>query len=694
MPPQEPSLIVRLLSKYDYPTKFVFISILFAFSIIVSNYFMVRSQYEKIEFAQTELLGARYETNLRKLLETVIKHQIYSIKGESKEPTLRTELNGIQQEASSNFTNIKILDADLEDKLNTSATDFQQRGKAFLRPAELEAKWNDLVKETNDLKAEHNAAIHDRILNDIVGLIRYISDFSNLYLDPFMDSTYLADANFIIIPNVQVLIPKMLIQLENIVHSGATTLSLEDRFVITSIVALLEYYRDEAREGIEKVILEEKGQETNIDIESKIKDPFYQYLTNLNDLIAFVKKNYLLTDKIENHQSELIAISTRTVSAGFNLWDAANDLIVRLLDKRIAEYRRELFMALLISFLCALVGFTLGYMVMKEISRPLLRLLTAAKQLAGGDLSVQIPVTVEDEVGQVGLAFNQMVDALHELIGRLQWTGIQLTTSTTEISAAAKEQEATVVEQEATTKQIAVTAKEISATAKDFAMTMNNISNTAEQTSALASMVKSGLVKMEGAMRQMVDASSNIAAKLAILNEKAGNITTVITTITKVADQTNLLSLNAAIEAEKAGEHGRSFAVIAREIRRLADQTANATLDIEKMVNEIVSAVSAGVMGVDKFSEEIHSGVNQVSVISDQLGKIIEQVQEVTESFESVNQGMQAQSIGAEQINESITQLSGAAQQTTASIRQFHNAIDQLNNAAQEMQTAVSKIKR
>lgn len=694
MPTQEPSLIVRLLSKYDYPTKFVFISILFIFSILVSNYFMVTTQYDKINFAETELLGARYEANLRKLLETIIKHQLYSIKGEANEPAVRTELASIQQEASSNFTNIKVLDADLEEKLNTSASDFQQRGKAYLRPAELEAKWNDLVKEANELKGEHTSVVHERILNDIVGLIRYISDFSNLYLDPFMDSTYLADANFLIIPNIQVLIPKLLIRIDTITRSGATTLSIEDRFVLTSIIAMLEYYRDEAREGIEKVFLEEKGQENNIDLESKLKDPFYQFATNLSDLITFVKKNYLLTEKFENRQTELLTIGTKTVNSGFNLWDVANDLIVRILDKRISDYRHQLFMGLLISFLCALIGFSAGYVVMKEISRPLLRLLTAAKQLAGGDLSVQIPVTVEDEVGQVGLAFNQMVDSLHELIGRLQWTGIQLTTSTTEISAAAKEQEATVVEQEATTKQIAVTAKEISATAKDFAMTMNNVSNTAEQTSALASMVKSGLVKMEGAMRQMVEASSNIAAKLAVLNEKAGNITTVITTITKVADQTNLLSLNAAIEAEKAGEHGRSFAVIAREIRRLADQTANATLDIEKMVNEIVSAVSAGVMGVDKFSEEIHSGVNQVSVISDQLGKIIEQVQEVTESFESVNQGMQAQSIGAEQINESITQLSGAAQQTTASIRQFHNAIDQLNNAAQEMQTAVSKIKR
>jgi methyl-accepting chemotaxis protein WspA len=107
------------------------------------------------------------------------------------------------------------------------------------------------------------------------------------------------------------------------------------------------------------------------------------------------------------------------------------------------------------------------------------------------------------------------------------------------------------------------------------------------------------------------------------LNEKASNINQVVTTITKVADQTNLLSLNAAIEAEKAGEHGRGFVVVATEIRRLADQTAVASYDIEQLVKEMQSAVSSGVMGMDKFSEEVRRGVQEVEQVSGQLTQII-----------------------------------------------------------------------
>ena len=198
---------------------------------------------------------------------------------------------------------------------------------------------------------------------------------------------------------------------------------------------------------------------------------------------------------------------------------------------------------------------------------------------------------------------------------------------------------------------------------------------------------------MEGTMGRVVEAAASINAKLAVLNEKAGNITQVVTTITKVADQTNLLSLNAAIEAEKAGEYGRGFAVVATEIRRLADQTAVATYDIEQMVKDIQSAVAAGVMGMDKFSEEVRRGVDEIRQVSIQLAQIIHQVQALSPRFQTVNEGMQSQASGAQQISEILTQLSESAHQTAESLRQSNLAIEQLNGAARSLQNSVTRFK-
>jgi methyl-accepting chemotaxis protein WspA len=284
-----------------------------------------------------------------------------------------------------------------------------------------------------------------------------------------------------------------------------------------------------------------------------------------------------------------------------------------------------------------------------------------------------------------------MTDDLAGLVGRVQESGLQVNASVTEIAATTREQQATATEIATTTTEIGATSREISATSKKLVSTINDVAAVAEESAVLAGQGQTGLTHMEGTMRRVMDAAGSINAKLAVLSSKAGNISQVVTTITKVADQTNLLSLNAAIEAEKAGEYGRGFAVVATEIRRLADQTAVATYDIDQMVKEIQSAVAAGVMGMDKFSEEVRRGMQEVQQVGDQLSQVIQQVQALAPRVESVNDGMQAQASGAEQITQALTQLSEAAQQTVDSLRQSGQAIEELNRVAIGLRGGVSR---
>ena len=326
-----------------------------------------------------------------------------------------------------------------------------------------------------------------------------------------------------------------------------------------------------------------------------------------------------------------------------------------------------------------------------RMTRSLQSMAKGAEEVAAGNLTVAIkPQSTKDVVGN---ALATMVQKLSSLIGQVQRSGIQVNTSATEIAATARQQQATASEIFSTTTEIGATSKEISATAKELVTTMKGIAEIAEETATLAGSGQSGLARMQSTMQQIMDASGSVNTRLAVLSEKATNINTVVTTIAKVADQTNLLSLNAAIEAEKAGEYGRGFSVVATEIRRLADQTAAATSDIELMVKEMQSAVSAGVMGMDKFSEEVRRGVDVVGQVSTQLTQIIEQVQTLTPGFETVNEGMQSQSLGAQQISEALAQLGEAAQQTVESLRQSNLAIEQLNEATSGLQQGVSRFK-
>lgn len=330
---------------------------------------------------------------------------------------------------------------------------------------------------------------------------------------------------------------------------------------------------------------------------------------------------------------------------------------------------------------------------MDDLQQKVDTILGVVIRAAEGDLTGRLEIRGEDTIGKLANGVQKMVDNLGGLVNQVQQSGIQVTSSATEIAATAKQQEATAAEQAATVNEIVATSTEISATSKELVRTMEEVARVAETTATAASHGQAGLDKMELTMHQVVEASASIASKLEVLNEKASNINTVVTTITKVADQTNLLSLNAAIEAEKAGEYGQGFAVVATEIRRLADQTAVATWDIEQMVKEMQSAVTAGVMSVEKFSEEVRRSVAEVESVGTQLVQIIEQVQALTPRFESVHEGMQSQSQGADQIKQAMIQLNEAAQQTVDSIRQSNSAIERLNDAAHGLQTGVSRFK-
>jgi len=360
------------------------------------------------------------------------------------------------------------------------------------------------------------------------------------------------------------------------------------------------------------------------------------------------------------------------------------------ISEAVATAKISIVLTLLVALAAAL---TCGFFLMRAIITPMKGLQGALDTMRTGDLTGRLSAERRDEFGVLESGFNQMADELTHLVGQSQASALQVSTSITEIAATSKQQQATATETASTTAEIGATSQEILATSQELMRTMGEVSSVSEQAADMAGNGQASLVRMESTMQNVMEAAGSVNAKLGILSEKAGKINQIVTTITKVADQTNLLSLNAAIEAEKAGEYGRGFSVVATEIRRLADQTAVATYDIEMMVREILSAVSAGVMGMDKFSEEVRRGMTEVQLASGQLSQIIHQVQAMAPGFQQVNEGMQAQTIGAEQIKQALLQLSEATRQTVDSLRQSSQSIDELNLVSNGLRHGVSRFK-
>ena len=332
----------------------------------------------------------------------------------------------------------------------------------------------------------------------------------------------------------------------------------------------------------------------------------------------------------------------------------------------------------------------------RSFSTPIQAAVNVARRVAAGDLrptgmALEDGTTGDEETGALLTAIQAMTNNLRGLVGRIQKSSVALISTATAIQATSTEQQQVIADYGASTSQAVAAVKQISATSQELLRTMTEVNDMAAHTGLMANDGRKNLASMDGTMRQLADSTLSFGSKLAQISERAATINLAVTTITKVADQTNLLSINAAIEAEKAGEYGAGFLVVAREIRRLADQTAVASLDIEQMVKEMQHSVSAGVMEMDKFAGQVRSSVSEISDVSGKLGEIISGVHGINGRFEQVTEGMRAQSQGATQIREAMIRLAEGAARTASSLDDFNKATAHLRGAVGDLKEEVSR---
>ncbi len=368
------------------------------------------------------------------------------------------------------------------------------------------------------------------------------------------------------------------------------------------------------------------------------------------------------------------------------------DKVVREAEERVSSGRMTSW--LVVGGMLLLLG-AAGLLLIGSILGSIRRVSDRMHAMAQGeaDLSARLGITTQDEAGHLARGVDAFLDKITALVRAVKTSSVQLRSAATEMAATSHEQEATVLSFGSATTEIAAAATEISTTSAELSTTMADVGRLAQESAAIAAEGRRGLEGMEGTMGALATSSGSISSRLSTIHDKARNISGVVTTITKVADQTNLLSVNAAIEAEKAGEAGRGFLVVAREIRRLADQTAGATLDIEQTVAQMQAAVSAGVMEMDKFADQVRRSVADVAGISGKLETIIERVQVLTERFHHVSEGMSAQALGARHISDAMASLQDNVKQTSRGIAEFASAADQMKSAVETLKQELAKFR-
>ena len=374
--------------------------------------------------------------------------------------------------------------------------------------------------------------------------------------------------------------------------------------------------------------------------------------------------------------------------------------------------------AITAAIIAGLLGMIIGFLSARSIARPVNQLTSIAQKVASGDLTEQIKIDRQDEIGQLATTFNTMVIHLKSLIKQININSEQVAASAEELTASSEQSAQAAnhiassiaevangaTEHLAAVNETSAVVEEMSAGIQQVAANTNHI---AEQSARTAEKAKEGGKSLDKAITQMnaIEESVEAVAKtITKLNEKSKEIDQILDTITAIAGQTNLLALNAAIEAARAGAHGHGFAVVAEEVRKLAEGSQEAAKKIAELIGEIQGDTSKAVAAMNNGVQEVRTGTEVVNAAGVTFQEIVELVSQVSSQVREISAASQQMASGSQQIVVSVKKIdvlskksadgvqsiSGATEEQLASMEEIATSSQSLAKLAQDLQSAVA----
>ncbi|MDI6725570.1 MAG: methyl-accepting chemotaxis protein [Smithellaceae bacterium] len=376
-----------------------------------------------------------------------------------------------------------------------------------------------------------------------------------------------------------------------------------------------------------------------------------------------------------------------------NLLELENKLSRERYNFSLDSFRSAVTILILVLVIAIGVSVLISILVTKLITAPINDAISATIKVTEGDLTQHLEIFSTDEIGQMVSAIQTMVGKLKSVLTEVKSAAHTLASASEELSASSEQMSRGVAEQSGRASQIATSSSEMSQTVMDIAKNASSISSAAADTAKTArdgGEVVRGSVDEVKAIADTVKDSAQMVSSLGKRSKQIGEIASVISDI---ADQTNLLALNAAIEAARAGEQGRGFAVVADEVRKLAERTAKATSEIGGMIKAIQDEVQSTTVSMNKGTERVKVGVEYSTKAGEALNKIVKSVEGLQSMVQQIASATEEMSTVSEEISGDIETIATVSKETSSSSEQIARSSSDLARLAIKLSDIVGQFK-
>ncbi len=395
--------------------------------------------------------------------------------------------------------------------------------------------------------------------------------------------------------------------------------------------------------------------------------------------------------------SEWISAATEGINSIVAVADAVSEIVKEDIAEGKAEIIRDKNMALLTMAVCIFLA-VLSFVVLRfKVFKPMQNLKRINEAISNvektGDLRVRIECNSMDETGQIASAFNKMLDNFHSIVVDMHTSSDHLTLASQELSTTATQISQGAGEQSSRAEHVATASQEMSATIIEVAKNTSGASDSAQEANNAACNGSEVVLRTIESMNGIALTARESSEVIFTLGTRSKEIGKIIKVIEDIADQTNLLALNAAIEAARAGEQGRGFAVVADEVRKLAERTGTATKEIGEMIKAIQEETEKATVTMDKEVQVVEEGVSLAEETGNSLREITGMVENVTCVIGQIATASEEQSVAADQISGDIESVARISKEATSSSEQIVRASHEMSELAQNLQRAVSVFK-